>query len=156
MAKETLYFPIELRESENGGPGVIRGLLLPFETKATDRSELFRNGSVTWPSGGLVLNQQHDRTKALARFEPESRDGGLWVDAKLSDTAQARDAATLIRDGVLTGMSIEFSAQAETREAGVRVILAATLSGGALVDNSSYPTTVSVRERSHRRRIPWL
>ena len=78
------------------------------------------------------------------------------MNAKLSDTAQSRDAATLVKDGVLTGMSIEFRASKETREAGVRVILAAVLSGGSLVDNSSYPTTVSVRARNHRRRIPWL
>ena len=91
----------------------------------------------------------------IVRFTPEERADGLHVAIPLPDTQRGRDAATSIRNGTLTGLSVEFVSKQETRERGVRVIAAALLTGAGLVDDASYPTEVQVRDKQTRRRL-WL
>ena len=52
----------------------------------------------------------------------------------------------------MTGLSVEFRATAQTIVGGVRRISAAVLSGAAIVDSASYPTTVEVRHGQGARR----
>jgi HK97 family phage prohead protease len=53
----------------------------------------------------------------------EERDGGLYVEGKVSDTAAGRDVMTLLRDGAIDSMSIGYAVrEADYNDDGVRVI----------------------------------
>lgn len=55
----------------------------------------------------LVMGYQH--REPIGRWTEYAEDGdGLALSGPISDTAQGRDAVTLLRDGVLTGLSIGF------------------------------------------------
>ena len=98
---EFRFAAIEWREDDSReGPGLLQGLLLPYETRAQDRPELFRAGSLSWPDQGVVLRLQHDRNQPLTRFVPVVRTDGLHINVRLPDTGAARDASTLVREAV--------------------------------------------------------
>ena len=96
MELETREFQttLTLGESEDrSGPGVVSGLLVPFEQEARDRRERFQKGSARW-DGSIPLNRMHDRKEVVCRAELESKDDGVHLKAKLPDTQRARDVAT--------------------------------------------------------------
>ena len=156
---DTLIIPIELRAADEArpGPGHLYGTLLTYGERAADRAEVFEPGSLTWPADGIVLRRQHVREAPIMRAVPEARAGAVVIDQSLPDTAAGRDAATEVRSGLFRGLSIEFQADREQRDAGgVRRILAAHLVGAGLVDSPSYSgSRVEVRGREGRRRL-WL
>ena len=147
---------IELRADDSRqSPGRVVGTLMEYEKRAGDRAEMFAAGALSWPEGGIVLNEQHNRQAPIMRFTPEARDNRVVIDSPLPDTARGRDAATLIRNGTFRGLSVEFRATDETMRGSVRLIRAATLAGAALVDDPAYPASrVEVRQRSGHRRLP--
>ena len=74
---------------------------------------------------------------------------------KAPDTTRGRDAVVNIREGVYTGLSVEFKSLAEGRRNGLRVISRAMLGGAGLVDYSSYTgSTVEVRSKGPDVRKP--
>ena len=148
---------IEYREDESRqSPGRIVGTLITYGKCARDRAEVFAPGALQWPDGGIILNEQHNRQAPIMRFVPELDGAELRIDAALPDTQRGRDAATMIRNGTFTGLSIEFRSRAEGRSAGVRQIRQAHLSAAALVDSPSHSSTVEVRARPSARRRVWL
>ena len=149
---------IEYRADETRqSPGRIVGTLLTYEQRASDRPEVFADGSLRWEDGGVILNEQHARSQPIMRFVPTVEGREVRIDAPLPDTQRGRDAATMIRNGTMRGLSIEFRATEEGRRAGMREVRAATLMGAALVDDPSYKGTLEVRERGTRRgRRVWL
>ena len=145
---ETLIAPLEFRADESRqSPGRIVGELITYETRARDRPEVFASGALTWDEGGIVLNVQHDRTQPIMRVVPELRGQSVVVDAPLPDTSRGRDAAVLIRNGTMRGLSVEFRSLKETRAGGVRRITAARLGGAGLVDDPSHVSRVEVRHQ---------
>ena len=79
------------------------------------------------------------------------------IDQPLPDTQAGRDAAREIRDGLFTGLSVEFRAVAQAYRGGVRRIMRAVLSGAGLVDSPEYAgSRVEVRGRRAGRRRVWL
>ena len=156
---DTLIVPIELRAADEArpGPGRLYGTLLTYGERAADRAEVFEPGSLSWPDDGVVLRRQHVRAAPIMRAVPEVRGGAIVFDAALPDTAAGRDAAAEVRAGLFRGLSIEFKADREQRDAGgVRHILAGRLVGAGLVDSPSYAGShVEVRGRKGRRRL-WL
>ena len=149
---------IEYRaDASRQSPGRIVGTPLTYEQRASDRPEVFAADALAWDDGGVILNEQHARTQPIMRFMPEVRGKEVVVDAALPDTQRGRDAATMIRNGTMRGLSIEFRATEEGRRAGMREVRSATLLGAALVDDPSYKGTLEVRERGKRRgRRIWL
>ena len=145
---ETLLIPVEIRQDETrDGPGRLTGTLLIYETRAGDRPELFGTGALRWPADGFNINAQHNRQAAIVRVIPFLDGGAVKIDAALPNTTAGRDAATNIREGVYTGLSIEFQAEVEKRQAGLRRIERAFVAGAALVDKPSYgDSLVEVRE----------
>ena len=156
---DELRCTIELRADESRqSPGRIVGTLMTYGQRAKDRPEMFADGALSWPDAGIILNEQHNRTAPILRFTPEVEGKEVRIDAPLPDTQRGRDAATMIRNGTMKGLSIEFRAQSEGRASGIREIRRAVLSAAALVDSPSYSTSVEVRAKgggARRRRI-WL
>ena len=145
---ELLYIPIEIRQDESrNGPGRLTGTLLTYETRAGDRKELFTAGALHWPDEGFNINAQHNRQAAIVRVIPFLDGGAVKIDVALPNTTAGRDAAENIREGVYTGLSIEFRAELEKRDGGLRRIDRAFVGGAALVDSPSYvDSLVEVRE----------
>ena len=144
---------VELREDgERQSPGRLTGVLLRYGERAHDRPELFEAGALRWPDNGIVLRRQHNRGQPIMRVIPEVRAGAVVLDAPLPDTAAGRDAAREIRDGLFSGLSVEFRATSQSYRAGVRRIAGALLNGAGLVDQPSYTgSRVEVRGRKGRR-----
>ena len=156
--KDEIRCRVEVRADDDRlSPGRLVGTLLTYgELAGGGRRELFEAGALEWPETGIVINRQHDRRAPIMRAVPEVRDGRIVIDAPLPDTAAGRDAAREVRDGLMTGLSIEFRARLQTYTAGVRRIKRAVLAGAGLVYNPEYlGSAVEVRERAGRRRV-WL
>ena len=152
------YRSVEIRiadDPDRQSPGLLTGVLMPYEKRATDRPEVFCRASLYWDAGGIILNESHNRKSPIVRFVPEDTGAELRVSFPLPDTARARDAATMIRNGTLRGLSVEFVAEKEQHRDGLRVIQRARLTGAGLVDSPSYQSFAEVRSRGRRRRL-WL
>ena len=142
---ECRYVADESRES----PGRIVGTLMKFGETSRDRPERFLRDSLQWETTGIVLNEQHVRTQAIMRVHPQLIENELLIDEPLPNTQRGRDAAVNIRDGLYTGLSVEFARRGVVANyvGGVREIRQATLVGVGLVDLSSYPgSVVEIRE----------
>ena len=91
---------------------------------------------------------QHNRQAAVVRVIPFLDAGAVKIAAPLPNTTAGRDAAENVRTGVYTGLSVEFRAELERRDGGLRRIDRAFLGGAALVDTPSYvDSLVEVREK---------
>ena len=95
----------------------------------------------------VTLNYQHERSRPLAR----TGGGGLRlvdsaeslsVVAEMPKTRESEDALTLVRSGVLRGLSIEFSAIRERSVERVRQVERARLVAVGLVDSPAYAGSI--------------
>ena len=145
---ETLDFEIRYEaDPTNQSPGRLTGILLTYETRANDRPELFTPGALHWPDSGIIINAQHDRARPIVRAIPFESGGAVLIDTPLPNTTAGRDAAENVRQGVLTGLSVEFRSEQEGKRGPLREIRRALLGAAALVDSASYKgSTVEVRE----------
>ena len=155
LVVETLDFEIRYElDASNQSPGRLTGTLLTYEDRADDRPEIFTTGSLHWPDGGIIINQQHDRARPIVRAVPFMDGNAVKIDAPLPNTTAGRDAAENVRAGVLTGLSVEFFAEKVGRRGNMREIRQALLGAAGLVDTSSYKkSTVEIREGITTR--PW-
>ena len=150
---------IELRADDaRQSPGRIVGTLLTYGERASDRPEVFADGALRWEDKGVILNEQHNRQAPIMRFVPVVDGAEVRIDVPLPDTLRGRDMATMIRNGTMTGLSIEFHAMSEVQRGGVREVRSARLTGAAVVDSASYKGGLEVRDRKPGvRRLPrWL
>ena len=142
---------IEIRLSEDldrSGPGLLQGTLLTYGERASDRPEVFAEGALYWPEGGVVLREQHNRRAPIVRFIPTVEGREVRLSVALPDTQRGRDAAVMVRNGTFRGLSIEFSSEQEQQVSGVRQIRRARLAGAGLVDDPSYSaSSVSIRNK---------
>ena len=126
----------------------LSGRALVYGDIAPDFGERFMPGAFG-AVGTVALNLQHDRAivvapRAVLTDTPRSLD-------VRADLPEGSAALELVRRGVLSGFSIEFHAKTERREAGIRVVERAELTGLALVDKGAYPqSTAELRARSGR------
>ena len=157
MMKDEIRCAVELRNDDTRqGPGRLVGRILRYGERALDRPELFEIGSLTWPADGVVLNRQHERGLPIMRVLPIVDGAELRIDQPLLDTAAGRDAATEIKSGLLTGLSVSFNANRQSFAHGVRRIQSAAMTAVGLVDSPSYNSPVEVRQRREGRRRVWL
>ena len=141
------YRADETRES----PGHLYGVLVAYEKRARTRPEMFARGSLSWPEDGIILNRQHNRGQPIARIIPELVGDELRIDLPLPDTVAGRDAAVEVKNGTLSGLSIEFRSARESRRGGLRVIDRGELRAAGLVDSADYGNLVEVRSTGRRR-----
>lgn len=100
---------------------IVSGIAVPFNSPTTifERGRLFDE---VWAPGSTAdsIALRGDRMKILAfhaaRQMPlgkpvklEEQPAGLYIEARISDTADGNDALTLVRDGVLDGFSVGFT-----------------------------------------------
>lgn len=118
---------------------------LPFEIKEVDDSEgIFKGYASTYDldrGGDIIVKGAFDNSlatnsaqvKILWQHKQDQPIGkpmlmrtdekGLYVEGRVSDTALGRDAKTLMKDGVITSMSIGFiTKQSDYNSDGVRLI----------------------------------
>ena len=132
-------------------PGRLVGTLLTYGERASDRPEVFDTDSLRFPDGGLWINDSHDRRAPILRALPTLEGRALLIDAAIPNTQRGRDAANGLQSDppLYTGLSLEFNAEKETRQNGVRHIQRAFVPSAGLVDVPSYAgSTVELRERS--------
>ena len=101
------------------------------------------------------------RPPSPASIIPYLDGNAIKIDAQVPDTQRGRDALTNIREGVYTGLSVEFYAEREEYRQSMRVIKRGILGGAALVDVPSYGASlVEVRAKlltpQHRSAYLWL
>lgn len=142
----------------------VEGLALPWaETCEAARCgvrERFEPGA--FDLDGLVwLDLEHDPERVLAYspdggLELRSTDRGLEIrTAELPALPLAERVLREIREGKLRGLSVEFAAEEERTEGGVRVISRAKLAGIGVVRDPAYrETAVEARKRAGRRVSP--
>ena len=93
---------------------------MEYGTKARTRQEQFADGALAWPDGGIVLNEQHNRSAPILRFVPILEGREVRIDAALPDTQRGRDSAVMVRNGTLTGLSVEFVSETEGYQGGLQ------------------------------------
>lgn len=71
----------------------------------------------------MLWNHKSDAMPIGRYTKMEERDGGLYVEGKISDTTAGRDVMTLLKDGAIDSMSIGYIVkEADYNDDGVRVI----------------------------------
>jgi uncharacterized protein len=99
--------------------GIVTARLVPYEVEAqldTDLWEVFTrkafSAAIPNPSRCKITDQGHQRSVVIGHAV-ELVDGHDGVEGrlKISDTVAGRDVLTLIRDGSLTDLSVEFRPQ---------------------------------------------
>ena len=132
----------EIRQADDptrASAGRLVGTLLRYEEVASDRKEIFARASLKWDEkAGVLINLQHDRQQPLLRAFPFVDGDEVKIDAPVPNTTRGRDAITNIREGVYTGLSIEFKSRSEGRRGNLREIRSAYLGAAALVDTGAY------------------
>ena len=156
--KREIRCAIELRaDASRESPGRLVGTLLEYNERASDRAELFEQGSLSWPESGIILNRQHQRGSPIMRVVPIVQGNSVVLDSALPDTQAGRDTAAEIRAGLFNGLSVEFKAIKQRFEGGVRKIGAAMLQAAAIVDSPAYSGSagLEVRGKGRRRKRLW-
>lgn len=97
---------VELRADAD--TGTVEGIAVPWGQRTTIGGafeEMFERGSIS--GGDIRLFWEH--REAIGKvIASEDRAEGFWIRAQISDTAQGRDARTLLRDGVVDRFSVGF------------------------------------------------
>lgn len=141
----------EIRAADDG---TLSGVVVPYNTPTTVGTfrEQFAPGSLRFDD--VILNKQHQRGVALAR----TGGGGLKLADSptelravitLLDTQDGRDVLTLVRRGVLRGLSAEFAAIREEWTGNLRTVREAVLMGIGVVDSPQYAGATIAEQREN-------
>ena len=108
--------------------------------------EMFERGSVRPYAATIPLTPQHNQDVwPIGRsVEAEDRDEGLWMRFELAPTPAGREAATLIDEGFIHGLSVEMMNGLRERAMEVDgemvyVVESANIQGVGLVGVAAYP-----------------
>ncbi|MCY4495598.1 MAG: HK97 family phage prohead protease [Acidimicrobiaceae bacterium] len=138
----------------------LTGPALLFGETSPSHRERIEAGAFAFDNS-VVFNLLHDPLQALAwhpggGLELRQDDEALHLDATLPPIPSGDLALQLVREGQAKGLSVEFHAVEERREAGIRIVSKAALVGIGLVRRPSYPNSrVEAREARGRMHL-WL
>ena len=130
----------------------LSGIVMAFGDVSPTHQERFEPGSLRFEA--VPLNLFHDPERAAAwhpggGLELRQDASALRMVAELPPIPAADRALAEVLSGRASGLSIEFLAESERREAGIRVVEAAQLVGIGLVRDPSYgQSRVEARGRS--------
>ncbi|MDE0378661.1 MAG: HK97 family phage prohead protease [Rhodospirillales bacterium] len=137
----------------------LSGTVIAYGDVAPSWRERFEPGALRMASA-VSLNIEHDRLRAVAwtpggGLDLEDSEEALRMVAEIPPIPAGDVALELVRRGVAKGLSIGFHAEAERREAGLRVIERAELRTIGIVRAPAYRES-RVEARSRRRLPLWL
>ena len=117
----------------------ISGLLVPWDTPASDRPLQFGRGSLK-PPAGLPLRLMHDKgtEPPVATMALEDTADGLVLTAEVLRTTRGDDALELINAGVVRGLSPEVAIYERDRTTTPPTVTRAELVAGALVPAGAF------------------
>lgn len=120
--------------------GEITGNAWPFGS-ADSVGDIIAKGAINVVGTHLPLLYQHDPSDLVGTWEEvKQTDEGLLVKGKLHvDRPRARSVLTLVKSGLVSGLSIGFKARSWTHQGRNRVIAALDLFEVSIVRNPSHP-----------------
>ena len=138
----------------------LSGVVLSYADVSPSHRERFERGSLRM-ADAVPLNIGHDAMRAVAwqpggGLELADAEDALRMVAEVPPIPAGDAALALVREGRATGLSIEFRAVRERREAGLRVVEEAELRGIAIVAAPSYEASRVEARRQRRRFEVWL
>ena len=107
--------------------------------------ERFQRAALKPYDRGVIASVQHNRGALLAQYPNggmrlDSRDRGLFVEIDVPNTSAGRDCVTLIEQGALRGLSVEFMPEKMREEGDNQIVIErALLTGVSIVDRPAYP-----------------
>ena len=117
--------------------------------------ECFRPGAFG-EIANVLLTAHHARSMPLARAAVVDSNEVCTLSATLPETSTCDEVLTLIKNGVLRGLSMEFRCLREDHVDGVREIHKAELVRVSVVDDPAYPqSTVTAATRNVALRWLW-
>lgn len=146
-----------LADAEHGGGWEITARAVPLDTPTEifpGFVETIQSGSLIPREGGVKLFSEHRNVIGVVT-DMREEDGGLVIDARISDTQLGRDVRQLIADGALTQMSIGFMAADDGQDVtytddGINVtVTRATLYEVSVVPFPAYEDTAITDQRSN-------
>ena len=126
----------------------LSGIAMRYGDTSPDFRERFVPGAFGELPTTVSVNLQHDPSVIVAPNAILS-DSPRALNVR-ADLPERSAALALVRRGALSGFSIEFHARAERREAGIRVVERAQLTGLALVDRGAFLQSVAEIRRGGR------
>lgn len=142
--KKFLAIPLDLKAATDSGE--FEGLLSVYGNVDLG-GDIVEPGAfkeiVTTPDGSLRILDGHDVRAPVGKGTLTDMPTGLWIAGKLDlAVARARELLSLMRSGILNGLSIGFDVLpggAEIRQDGVRLLKALKLWEGSLVVFPMHP-----------------
>lgn len=167
---EKLMFNAEFRLADDSDGRTISGIAVPYDQISYNvpnaGGERFAQGSLTKTAKDLMASNKkklkifksHEHRTAIgyATLLNPDHPGGLWMEARIADTAEGNAALAEINEGVLDSFSIGFRTIRDSYIDGVRVINEAALVEVSLVPLPAYDGAelVSVRQAFEPVRLP--
>ena len=137
----------------------LSGIVLAYGDVSPSHRERFEPGSLRMAEA-VHLDLHHDTMRAVAwlpngGLELADAEDALRMTVDVPPIPAGDAALALVREGRATGLSIEFRAIKERRDAGLRILEQAELRGIAIVTRPSYEAS-RVEARAARRLPLWL
>ena len=137
---------LELRAADDGDGRTLEGRILPYGDviEINGGRETFEPGVFDGTDpGDVMLLWQHDPAQPIGRMTDlqDVRDGdapGYYGTFRIADTTTARDALSLLKDGIIRGLSVGIMPGQTTNRKGVRVHRSARLVETSVVTFAAY------------------
>ena len=148
---ERRHYDTALEVRAEGDGRTIVGIAVPYDVEqriTPSLVEVFRKGvfrDVTRAANRVKLLFQHKTDTPIGRaIMLEERDGGLYGEFRISKTEAGDEALELIRDGVLSNLSVGFQPLKDERRGGVVNRIKAHLAEVSLVTFGAYGDAANI------------
>jgi len=148
---ETRNYDATLELRADGDGRTVVGIAVPYDVEqriGPNLVEVFRKGvfrNVTRAANRVKLLYQHKTDAPIGRaIMLEERDGGLYGEFRISKTEAGDEALELIRDGVLSNLSVGFQPLEDRNVKGVINRMKAHLAEVSLVTFGAYGDAANI------------